>query len=217
MKPNSWKPALLACALCLVQAMAMSPSVAAVVTFDNLDEGFRPGVDRFESQMTYAIARNFVLSASVGNPPSALVGNPLTQGTVADAPNAPTVFSTFTGRDFTFDGYDIAALGQTAQGDAWLFRGLLDNTLQFSFLDTAPQSFMTRTTGQNQLIDRLEVWVQPGTSAAFAADNFRFTLEGETAQVPEPGDLPLIGLGLGALLLVHLRRRARQVQCDTQQ
>lgn len=211
MKPNSSKAALLTCALFLMQAMAMSPSMAALVTFQNLDEGFRPGVDRFEDRMNYAIARNFVLSASVGNPPSALVGYPAAQSPVPGAPNAPTVFSTFTNRNFTFDGYDIAALAPAAQGDAWLFRGLLSNTLQFSFLDTAPQNFVTRTTGLGLPIDRLEVWVQPGTSVAFAADNLRFTLEGEAAQAPEPATFPLLGLGLGLLVLVHLRRRGRLV------
>lgn len=202
---------MLASAFALLQTLAALPSAAAVVTFQNLDEGFRPGVDRFESRMNYAIAQNFVLSASVGNPPSALVGYPAAQSPAPGAPNAPTVFSTFTGRDFSFDGYDIAALGQAVQGDAWLFRGLLDNTLRFSFLDTATQDFVTRATGRDLLIDRLEVWVQPGTSVAFAADNFRFTLEGETAQVPEPAAWPLLGLGLGALVLVHLRRRGRLV------
>ena len=185
--------------------------MAALVTFQNLDVGFLPGVDRFENQMNYGIARNFVLSASTGNPPSALVGYPAAQSPIPGAPNAPTVLSTFTGRVFTFDAYDIAALGPVAQGDAWLFRGLLDNTLQFSFLDTAPQNFVTRTTGLNQQIDRLEVWVQPGTSVAFAADNFRFTLEGETAPVPEPAALPLLGLGLALLVMVHLRSRGRPV------
>lgn len=204
---KSIKTVVLGSAFALLHILAASQSLAATVTFQNLDEGFLPGVDRSESQMNYAIARNFVLSASTGNPPSALVGYPATQSPVPGAPNAPTVFSTFTGRDFTFDGYDIAALGAVAQGDAWLFRGLLDNALQFSFLDTAPQNFATRTTGLNQPIDRLEVWVQPGTSVAFAADNFRFTLEGETAQVPEPAALPLLGLGLGLLVVTRLRRR----------
>ncbi|MFS0757136.1 PEP-CTERM sorting domain-containing protein [Noviherbaspirillum sp. 1P10PC] len=204
---KSIKAVVLGSAFALLYTLTASPSLAATVTFQNLDEGFLPGVDRSESQMNYAIARNFVLSASAGNPPSALVGYPAAQGPVPGAPNAPTVFSTFTGRDFTFDGYDIAALGAAAQGDAWLFRGLLGNALQFSFLDTAPQDFATRTTGIGTPIDRLEVWVQPGTSVAFAADNFRFTLEGESAQVPEPAALPLLGLGLGLLVVARLRRR----------
>jgi hypothetical protein len=207
MKNHACKAALLACSFFLMQALALSPSIASVVSFRNLDEEFRPGVDRSEDNMNYGIARNFVLSASVGNPPSALVGYPAAQSPVPGAPNAPTVFSTFTGRDFTFDAYDITALAPAAQSDAWLFRGLLDNTLQFSFLDTAPQGFVTRTTGIGLPIDRLEVWVQPATAVAFAADNFRFTLEGESAQVAEPAALPLLGLGLLALL--HLRRRSR--------
>jgi len=204
---KSIKAVVLGSAFALLHTLTASPSLAATVTFQNLDEGFLPGVDRSESQMNYAIARNFVLSASAGNPPSALVGYPAAQSPVPGAPNAPTVFSTFTGRDFTFDGYDIAALGPVAQGDAWLFRGLSGNALQFSFLDTAPQDFATRTTGIGTPIDRLEVWVQPGTSVAFAADNFRFTLEGEAAQVPEPAALPLLGLGLGLLVVTRPRRR----------
>jgi hypothetical protein len=204
---KSIKAVVLGSAFAMLHTLTGSQSLAATVTFQDLDEGFLPGVDRSESQMNYAIARNFVLSASTGNPPSALVGYPATQSPVPGAPNAPTVFSTFTGRDFIFDGYDIAALGAVAQGDAWLFRGLLGNALQFSFLDTAPQDFATRTTGLGAPVDRLEVWVQPSTSVAFAADNFRFTLEGEAAQVPEPATLPLLGLGLGLLVVARLRRR----------
>lgn len=78
-------------------------------------------------------------------------------------------------------------------------------------IHTAPQEFVTRATGQNLPINRLEVRVQPGTSVAFAADDFRSTLEGETAQVPEPAAFPAHGMGLGALVLVHPRRRERQV------
>ena len=113
---------------------------------------------------------------------------------------------TTSGRSFTLDGYDIGALEPDRQGGSLQFRGLLRNKEQFSFVDTATGSFATRQPGLGAFIDRLELRVTPGSITAVAIDNLRFSLKPDTNDIPEPGSIAILSIGLAALALVRSRR-----------
>jgi len=201
---------LIGISLCFALAASLAPRIASaeVVTFEKQDAGFRAGVDYSESGMGYAFFWNFILSPDVGNPPSALVGFPAAIGPFPDAPDGPAIFSTDTtsGRRFTFDGYDIAALDPNQQSGTWLFRGLLRDVEQFSFLDSTMGGFATRVTKQNAYIDRLELRVTPESTTAVVVDNLRFTFDPGSVEIPEPGSVAAFSIGLGLLAAMRLRR-----------
>jgi hypothetical protein len=200
----------LVAAVGLAAAASLAPLTASagVVTFENKSAEFRAGVDYTEAGMGYAFFWNFILSPDAGNPPSALVGFPVAISPFPNAPAGPAIFSTDTtsGRSFTLDGYDIGALGPDRQGGSLQIRGLLRNQEQFSFADTATGGFATRQPGLGAFIDRLELRVTPGSTTAVAIDNLRFSRKPDTNDIPEPGSIAILSIGLAALALVRSRR-----------
>jgi hypothetical protein len=156
-----------------------SPVAAGVITFQNLDIG--PNVTVIEDGMRYTTRDNFIVRPFVGNPPSGLLGSPISNDTfnITRADNG----------DFTFDRYDFGSFAPRQQSDTWQFRGLLDGVQQYAFLDTTTSTFVTRTTGQTGIIDTLEISVVKASAAAGVADNFVFT------SVPEPSSLAMLSIG----------------------
>ena len=124
----------------MAAATLLTPSLAsaAIVTFQNLSVSGDVPIEQFEDGMRYALSRPFSVRDFQGNPPSALIGSPIFIDTPSDR---PTVFTTASFRDFTFDGYDLASFGPPQQSDTWLFRGMLGSTEQFSFSDSTTGPF----------------------------------------------------------------------------
>jgi hypothetical protein len=173
-----------------------SPLEAATITFQTLDLG--PNQTVIEDGMEYTTRDNFIVRPFVGNPPSGLLGSPISSQTF-DITRADDGV-------FTFDRYDFGSFAPGQQSDTWQFRGLLDGVQQFTFLDTTTSAFVTRTTGQPGIIDTLELSVVKASAAAGVADNFVFT----PAQVPEPSSLVLAGIAglIGLGYVWHRRKRA---------
>jgi hypothetical protein len=156
-----------------------SPAGASEITFMNLDVG--PNVTVIEDGMRYTTRDNFIVRPFVGNPPSGLLGSPISSDTfdIDRADNG----------NFTFDRYDFGSFAPGQHSDTWQFRGLLDGAQQFAFLDTTTSAFVTRTTGQLGVINTLEISVVKASAAAGVADNFVFT------PVPEPSSLVMLSIG----------------------
>jgi hypothetical protein len=158
---------------------APSPVGAGVITFQNLDVG--PNVTVIEDGMRYTTRDNFIVRTFVGDPPSGLLGSPITNDTFD--------ITRVDKGDFTFDRYDFGSFAPAQRSDTWQFRGLLDGVQQFTFLDTTTSAFVTRATGQLGIIDTLELSVVKASAAAGVADNLVFT------SVPEPSSLAMLGIG----------------------
>jgi len=181
----------------LVSLATASPLGAALITFQDLSVD--PNQTVIEDGMSYTTRDNFVVRTFVGNPPSGLLGSPITSDifNITRADNGA----------FTFDRYDFGSFAPGLQSDTWQFRGLLNGVQRFTFLDTTTSSFVTRTTGQPGIIDTLDLSVVTGSVSAGVADNFAFTPV--QSPVPEPTTLTLLGVGAVGLLGYHLRRQKR--------
>jgi hypothetical protein len=176
---------------------ALSPvGAASVITFDGLSVG--PNVTVVEDGMRYTTTDNFIVRTFVGNPPSGLLGSPISNNTfnITRADNG----------DFTFDRYDFGSFAPGQQSDTWQFRGLLQGVQQFTFLDTTNSAFVTRMTGQPGIINMLELSVVTASAAAGVADNFVFTPE----SVPEPSSLVILTTS-GLISLGYTWHRRKRV------
>jgi hypothetical protein len=179
---------------------ATNPLLAAVITFDSLNiPAVQPVHEVVEDGMRYTTGIFSILSF-VGNPPSALVGSPLSPG--------PFTVTRDDGGNFTFDRYDFSSFQPPQQSDTWEFRGLLDDVQQFAFFDATSAGFLTRITDLSNPINELDITVVSGSMAAAVADNLVFTL----LEVPEPSGINIVVFGLAVLACFGmLRDRARGV------
>ena len=62
-------------------------------------------------------------------------------------------------------------------------------------------------TNRSDPIDRLEIWVTAGSSAAMVADNLRFSIVDNVTPIPEPGSAAMLALGLSLLVVSRMRGR----------
>src|SRR5689334_9730343 len=96
---------LATCVLLAGVVATPSRAGAATITFQSLDLG--PNQTVVEDGMRYTTRDNFVVRTFVGNPPSGLLGSPITSDTfnITRAGNG----------DFTFDRYDFGSFASAQQ------------------------------------------------------------------------------------------------------
>lgn len=174
--------------LSLMVIITSNSSLAATITFDNLDVFADQEI--VEDGMRYKTTDNFVVRSFVGNPPSGLIGSPIT--------NQSFIITKDGGGNFTFDRYDFASFAPGQQSDTWEFRGLLNGVQQFAFLASTSMTFVTRTVNLSNPIDELEISVVSGSVAAAVADNFVFTF-GNAVFAGIPGKANCHGKSVSAL------------------
>ena len=187
-------------------------SAADVITFDNLSidhlVNAGPQVEgAFQYQAT--IGLGWEVQNLFGNPASALATFFNGEGSnVGDTVEITKVG----GGTFTFNSVDYATFGTTNSDQVTItgyLNGVAEGSLAITSSTPSPNDFVTAASGFGGLIDDLKVVVSfTGNSNAMDLDNFTFN----SAVVPEPSSVFILGLGAVSLLGYHALRRRRGCQ-----
>jgi PEP-CTERM motif len=180
-------------------------SAQTTITFDNLLIANGDAFSSYsEGGFDVSLLSGYICGAQVfGNPVPDLYGggvcNPSTTESVLD-------IKLTGGGLFTFLGTDLATQNGTS---TYLFTGLLSTVSQFSsgsdftlsgtFADFANPSSAT-------LIDELQIMLNTSTASSYNIDNIQLA----PTEVPEPGTLSFLALGLAGLATGGRRRWLRK-------